>query len=160
MAELCLSGDNPAMSTARMKSKLARFRELEAADKWLLLRAVGWLAVARLMLIVMPFDRLAARLSAKGTASSEKPDPEYLEKISFAVPAAANNVPWRSDCFPQAIAAHKLLKRRGYESTIHLGVEKASPDAIAGHAWLTCGEVVVVGGEDLDRYTEMHRLTL
>ena len=155
MAELCLSGDNPAMSTAWMKSKLARFRELEAADKWLLLRAMGWLAVARLMLIVLPFERLAARLSAKGDASPEEPNPEYLERISFAVQAAANNVPWRSDCFPQAIAARMLLKRRGHESTIHLGVEKTSPDAIAGHAWVTCGDVVIVGGENLDRYTEM-----
>ena len=158
MAELCLPGDNPAMSTARPKNKLSRFSALEGADKWLLLRAVGWLAYARLMLVVMPFDRLAARLSVKGNDLSAQPDPEYLKRISFAVPAAANIVPWRSDCFPQAIAARMLLKRQGYESTIHLGVEKTSPDAVAGHAWVTCGEIVVTGGEQADRYVEIHRL--
>lgn len=146
------------MSTARSKNKLSRFSELEGADKWLFLRAAGWLAIARMMLVVMPFDRLAARLSAKGTALPEQPDREYLGRISFAVSAAANNVPWRSDCFPQAIAARMLLKRQGYESTIHLGVEKTSPDAIAGHAWVTCGETVVTGGEKVDRYVEIHRL--
>jgi len=145
------------MSTARPKNKLSRFSALEGADRRLVLRAVGWLAYARLMLVVMPFDRLAARLSAKGNDLSAQPDPEFLTRVSFAVSAAANNVPWRSDCFPQAIAASMLLERQGYESTIHLGVEKASPDAIAGHAWVTSGDVVVVGGEDLDRYTEMHR---
>ena len=156
MAELCLPGDNPAMSTARPKNKLSRFSALKRPDKWLLLRAMGWLAYARLLLVVMPFDRLAARLSAKGNDLSAQPDREYLGRISFAVSAAANNVPWRSDCFPQAIAARMLLKRQGYKSTIHLGVEKTSPDAVAGHAWVTCADVVVVGGEDLDRYTEMY----
>ena len=42
---------------------------------------------------------------------------------------AANNVPWRSDCFPQAIAANRLLRKYGLTSTIHLGVDKA--DAFA-----------------------------
>jgi len=64
-------------------------------------------------------------------------------------------VPWRSDCFPKAIAANKLLQRSGYASTIHLGVDKESEGQLLAHAWLTCGEIVVTGGEDLDRYTEM-----
>ena len=146
------------MSAARLNEKLARFGELEGADKWLFLRAVAWLAAARVMLIVMSFQRLSGRLAAGDTASSEPPDQEYLRRVSFAVAAAANNVPWRSDCFPQAIAARILLSRHGYDSTIHLGVEKTPPDAIAGHAWLTCGGIVVTGGADLDRYTEVHRL--
>ncbi len=145
------------MSTARLKGKLVRFGELDRADKWLFLRAVTWLAVARLMLIFIPFRRLSERLSTDAGASDAQPEQDFLKRVSFAVAAAANNVPWRSDCFPQAIAARILLRRQGYASTIHLGVEKTSPDAVVGHAWLTCGDTVVVGGEDLDRYTEIHR---
>ena len=146
------------MSAARFKEKLVRFGELDPADKWLFLRAVSWLAVARLMLIVMPFQRLAARLSAEAGASDAQPDQDFLNRVSFAVAAAANNVPWRSDCLPQAIAARILLKRQGYASIIHLGVEKSSPDAVVGHAWLSCGETVVTGGEQAGRYVEIHRL--
>jgi hypothetical protein len=51
-----------------------------------------------------------------------------------------------------------LLKRFGYASTIHFGVERAGEDVLNGHAWLTCGETVVTGGAELDRYVEMHRL--
>ena len=48
--------------------------------------------------------------------------------------------------------------RAGYARTE--GVEKVGKDELAGHAWLTCGETVVTGGEDLDRYTELHSIPL
>ena len=89
--------------------------------------------------------------------------PEIIQvgiKAGTAVRAAANNVPWRSDCFPKAIAARTLLKQAGFASTIHIGVEKSGEGKLAGHAWLTCGDTVVTGGEDIDRYTEMHRFSV
>ena len=48
-----------------------------------------------------------------------------------------------------------LLKHHGYPSTIHLGVEKRCSDSLAGHAWLTCGGTIVLGGKESARYTEM-----
>jgi hypothetical protein len=158
MAELCLSGHNPAMSSGSFRRKTKRFSELDGADKWLLLRAAVWLGIARVMLIVMPFQRLAERLSVPAGDPAPLPDEEVLRRIGFAVAAAANNVPWRSDCFPQAIAASRLIRGYGYSSTIHLGVERTGEEGLAGHAWLTCGDSVVTGGADLHRYTEVHRL--
>ena len=110
------------------------------------------------MLVVLPFNRLAARLSAENYSTQIEPDQDLLERIGFAVSVAANHVPWRSDCFPQTIAARMLLKRYGHASTIHFGVERVGEDALSGHAWLTCGETVVTGAAELDRYTEMHSL--
>ncbi len=134
--------------------------QLDGADKWLLLRATAWLAVARIRLAVVPFRRLSARLSTAPDGTHEEPDPEIVRRVGFAVRVAANNVPWRSDCFPQTIAARMLLKRHGYASTIHIGVERVGEDVLNGHAWLTCGETVVTGGAELDRYTEVHRLSV
>ena len=144
------------MSNAQRENKLVRFARLDGADKWLLIRATTWLGVARLRLAFTSFQQLSERLSNDSPDNRVDPDPEFLRRVGFSVRAAANNVPWRSDCFPQAIAARMLLKRRGHASTIHLGVEKSGGGGIAGHAWLTCGDEVVVGGEDVDRYTEMH----
>ncbi len=146
------------MSNVRRTNKWRRFLQLDAADKWLLLRATAWLAIARIMLIVMPFRRLSARLSATSNLPQTEPDQDLLQRISFAVSAAANNVAWRSDCFPQTIAARMLLKRFGYASTIHLGVERVGEDGLEAHARLTCGETVVTGAAELDRYAEVHRL--
>ena len=124
----------------------------------MLLHATVWLAMARVMLLVMPFRKLAAALAGEQDAGSSAPDPELLNRIGYAVGAAAGNVPWRSDCFPQSIAGWMLLKHHGYNSTIHLGVKRVGDGALEGHAWLTCGDVVVTGGEGLDRYVETHRL--
>ena len=130
--------------------------QLDGAAKWLLLRAAAWLLIARIMLVVMPFKRLSARLSTESNSTQIEPDQDLLQKIGYVVSAAANNVPWRSDCFPQTIAARMLLKRFGYASTIHFGVDRVGEGGLEGHAWLTCGETVVTGGGELDRYTEVH----
>jgi hypothetical protein len=151
--------DNAVMTTVQRESRLRRFVRLDGADKWLLLRATGWLVVARIMLIFMPFRHLSARLSAESNSTHIEPEQVLLQRIAYAVSAAANNVPWRSDCFPQTIAARMLLKRHGYASTIHFGVERVGEDVLNGHAWLTCGETVVIGGAELHRYSELHSLS-
>ena len=138
--------------------RISRFIGLDRADKSLLLRAVGSLAIARLMMLTMSFRQLAERLSATENPEQRLTDDDVLSRVGWAVAAAANNVPWRSDCFPQTIAASKLLRRNGIGSTIHLGVEHVGDDDLAGHAWLTCdGELVTGRGVDLGRYTELHR---
>ena len=145
------------MRITELPRKLRRFGALNLADQWLLLRAAAHLALARIQLARTPFDRLAARLSEAAGQDTSIPDPELVSRVQYAVSSAAGNVPWRSDCFPQAIAAFKLLQRQGYSSSIHLGVEKPG-DELLGHAWLTCGDTVVTGGEEVDRYVEIHRL--
>lgn len=155
------------MQLAPREGKVRRFAALRAADKWLFLRAIAALAVARFQLATRPFERLVARLPEAQLSNAEPSndsqqenvsiDAELLQRVAFAVRAAAANVPWNATCLPQAIAARALLKSHGYVPTMHLGVERLGDDALAGHAWVTCGDAVVIGGEDLGRYTETHR---
>lgn len=147
------------MTTVRWQLRLAKFRALSSAEKWTLLHATVWLALARLMLSAMPFRKLAARLSRVQDPANDEPDPELLARVSFALRTAASTVPWRSDCFPQSIAGRMLLRHHGHSSTIHLGVDRSGYDELLGHAWLTCGDTVITGGDDLDRYTEIHRFS-
>ena len=93
------------MPITRLPEKLRRFGGLSLAEKWLFGRAVAGLAFARVQLAVTPFERLAKRLSDETGSENTQADPDLLQRVGFAVAAAANNVPWRSDCFPQAIAA-------------------------------------------------------
>jgi hypothetical protein len=86
------------------------------------------------------------------------PSQELARRIGRAVAIAARNVPWRADCLPQAIAARMLLRRHGLPSTLHIGVTRDEAKGLTGHAWLTCGETVVTGETDLDRYAVLHRL--
>lgn len=144
------------MAIAKWKEKRSKFCQLDVADKWLLFRAVAWLAAARIMLGVLPFRSLATRMSASSDSAQFQPDPELLQRIGRSVAIAANHVPWRSDCIPQTIAARMLLKSHGYTSIIHIGVERVGDDELIGHAWLTCGETIVTGNTDLHRYKELH----
>lgn len=139
--------------------RLRRFFELARAEQWLLLQTVGWLAIARTMLVFIPFSRLSERLSSPIDSASARLDPAAIARIGWAVRVAANRVPWRADCFPQAIAARILLDRLGQASTIHIGVAREANGALSGHAWLTCGDQVVTGGDGLDRYVVLHRLS-
>jgi hypothetical protein len=155
MAGLCLEGHNSAMREKGIAEKLRRFGGLSPAEKRLFVKAVYWLAVARVRLAMTPLEKLAS--GSVGVANG-KPDAELLRRVGRAVDSAGANMPWRSDCFPRAIAARSLLKGLGYSSTIHLGVDRVGDSELAGHAWVTCGDTVVVGGAELDRYTEVHRL--
>ena len=139
-----------------MTGKLGQFARLAPADKWLFIRAVYWLGIARIWILAVPFPRLTKKLNKK--PQSGDPDSELLDRVAYAVGAAAGHVPWRSDCFPQAIAACKLLQRSDISSEIHLGVDNCDEVGFLAHAWLTCGDRVVVGGADLDRYEEIHSL--
>ena len=143
----------------RQAAKLARFRALSAADKQLLVRATAWLLIARIAIAVLPFGYLARRFSAEASSIPPDPDEKLLLRVGRAVSISANHVPWRADCFPRTIAARMLLKRYGYASTIHIGVERQGEHGLEGHAWLTCGDTVVTGGAELDRYTELGQLS-
>ena len=143
------------MGMARWKHNIGKFAQLDRADKWLFIRAVFWLAIVRIVLLVVPFRRLFASQTVDSRSVTIDADPDFFRRVSYAVSAAANHVPWRSDCFPQTIAARMLLKRQGHESIIHVGVERVGEDVLNGHAWLTCGDVIVTGGSELYRYTEL-----
>ena len=146
------------MNSTRFRRKLRRFGRLRFDDKVLFLRAIAWLGVARLLIAIVPFNSLSSRLSGDREGVNDSTDPHLCARVGFVVAAAANNVPWRSDCFPQTIAARMLLKRYGYGSTIHFGVDRSSATEIRAHAWLSCGDTIVTGGEEIQRYTELHRI--
>ena len=146
------------MANEGKRSALAKFRRLESRDKRMVLQAALALAVARLKLWRFSFQQLSEQLEDVHPGATDIADPEFLSRLSYAIGAAAGHVPWRSDCFPQCIAARALLTKEGLSSTIHLGVERVGETDLEGHAWLTCGEFVVTGGgANLDRFTEVHR---
>ncbi|MHC4516457.1 MAG: lasso peptide biosynthesis B2 protein, partial [Planctomycetota bacterium] len=58
-------------------------------------------------------------------------------------------------CLTKALAAESLLVRRGYPTEVKLGVTRDEANKLIAHAWVLCEGVVLVGGEGLQRYTEL-----
>lgn len=59
---------------------------------------------------------------------------------------AAARTPWRSDCFPQALAARVLLRAAGVPHVVTFGLRRGETDALKAHVWVAAGPVAVTGG--------------
>ncbi len=140
-----------------MSATLAR---RAAARPWAqnrrLLTAAIAVVLARLGLR-LPFPRIVAllRLAPGQTPASETPE-TIAEAVAVgqAVRVAAGRLPGTFTCLAQAMAASALLRLRGIESTMILGVatDGTAPDGLAAHAWLRCATEVITGSEGHDRY--------
>lgn len=128
---------------------------MSGTERWLIAEAVFSLGAARAMIRLVPFRWIAPRLESKPRDSgrSSVPDPVLLGSVRRAVITAANHVPWNAVCLPQAMAAKFMLARRGYPSTLHLGVARTGPDALLAHAWLEAGSAIVVGERGVETVT-------
>ena len=129
---------------------LGKFLQRTRSDRRLFGEALLALIWAKLQVHTVPFRRLAPGL---GRAQSETPatippaDRAVAVQVSWAVQTAARYVPLGFVCLPQAIAAQRLLRRRGIASTLYLGVapDRHNRAAIAAHAWLRAGDKIVTG---------------
>lgn len=135
---------------------LAKVRQLGRAEIALLLEATFWLAAARLGLLLVPFRRIAPRLGQSVVESApELPATRQTQaaKIGWAVRAIARRTPWESACLAQAISAKAMLRRRGVDSTLYLGLAKDKAQALQAHAWLRCGEEIITGKAGHERFS-------
>jgi hypothetical protein len=127
--------------------RLVQFIRLTGSQRVLLMEAVAMLSGAGVLLRLLPFSRIARRL---GAHMSETPDAadqhasQRAREVRWAVELAARNLPWHPVCLPQAMAAKWMLRRRGVESTLYLGVDPSA--GLYAHAWLRAGPVIVTGG--------------
>lgn len=81
-------------------------------------------------------------------------DPDRLreaKRVGYVIGAGAARLPWHPNCLPQALAAHRMLRRRGIPSRLHLGVA-AGREA---HAWVTVGDRAVIGAAGRERFVPL-----
>ncbi len=144
--------------------RLATAAALPGAERWLALRAIAWLALARLALRSGGFAR-ARRLIA-GAPPLRAPGAVDAGMVSRAVERAARALPG-STCLHQAIVAARLLRTAGLPAEMTIGVARPAMAGLrtgAGdepivpldaHAWTRSAGYVVVGNGDLSRFTEL-----
>ena len=131
--------------------KLSRFISLPRQDRALLAYAFFCLAACRvgLWLVAAQTVRQQAQKLARRSRS-----PQPSESVVWAVRAAAGYVPGAT-CLTQALALQSLLARHGYPSSIHIGVLKEADGTFGAHAWVGCGDRIVLGGAEVDRYAPL-----
>ena len=78
-------------------------------------------------------------------------DYQYIKSVAYHVNRSANKTPWESKCLVRALTARHVLKQRGINSTLFLGVGKEQERMIA-HAWVRVGKWYITGGNG-ENYT-------
>ena len=129
--------------------RLKRLAGLTNGERLLLLRALVVVGVARASLWLLPVA--AARRVVMTTAAVA--DKASAEQSVWAVKAVSRYLP-RATCLTQALAVQALLARVGHESRVEIGVAKDS-GKFEAHAWVTCGDRIVIGGPDVARYSRL-----
>lgn len=104
----------------------AKFFRRSSAEQRLFIEALFWLGVSRLAILVAPFRRIAPFLGQTmvETPADATPASAVPTRISWAVRTAGRYTPWESKCLAQAMAGKMMLKRRGFPSTLYLGLLK------------------------------------
>jgi transglutaminase superfamily protein len=108
-----------------------RLRELSAPELRLLLAASALLPAMALRLRVEGLSRLRSRVERVSGGR----DALSIDRVARLVDIAARHSPVRVGCLPRALALQWLLRRRGIEADLRLGVRKEG-DRLDAHAWV------------------------
>jgi len=126
-------------------------------DKWLIALAFALLWVIRIGLWIIGHKALHPLVATKLT--TEFPSDAMAQRVAFSVLFSSRMVP-RASCLVQAMTAQWILNLRGYSSHIQIGVKENKYLKLEAHAWLLCGNRVIIGDnrESLADYTPFLKL--
>ena len=127
-----------------------RWRALPPADRRLLLALCPLLPAIAASLRVFGLRRVSRFLSrhpvaARGPAPS---DVEPATSSGRLVNAVAARLPGRPACLTRSVTLWWILRRRGIDSTLRIGVRTAD-GRLEAHAWVELGGVVLNDRQDV-----------
>lgn len=125
----------------------------------LVLEAAFWLVYYRLVLKVLPFRKLAAAYQHAEPGTRSPPNARAVSPTKVAIQSAVRRLPFVCSCLCQALAAGRMLRRRGITSTVFIGATLDSTGEFESHAWIEAGTTIVAGATDVQRYKVMLTLS-
>lgn len=125
-----------------------RFLNQPANRRRLLIEACLYLIWAKLLLLVLPFRRLTP-LFRKRPSSLALPDSEARQRlrqdISWAIDKISASLPGEITCFPRAIAAQAMCRRRGMGVVLYYGAATLPGAGLSAHVWVMDDTEGVIG---------------
>jgi len=114
---------------------------------FLILEAYFFMIFSKIALSLFSFKWVAGFMGNLMSESSEEDNykKEELKLISDSIQISDRNIPMKTECYVQALAARLMINRRKMESTIYLGLMKDEKGDTKGHAWLRSGNFIVTG---------------
>jgi len=119
-------------------SRIEQFLELNWAERSWLLEAWFLLLGFRVALRTRPFSSVErwARVPLATNGSSAEQDPQQPDpRLAWCVDAAANHHLWPMRCLERSLTRQRMLRKRGVDAELKIGVQKQGPE-LEAHAWL------------------------
>jgi len=115
------------------------------------------LLICKILIVFFPFRFYAKTF---GTAHYETFffEPHYAKKMLSSIKIVSRKIPpflpWKSKCLDQAMAAQRMLKRRGLATTLYFGFTKnKNTGTINAHAWVRSGSFWITGYQPGTQFT-------
>lgn len=122
---------------------------LRIRDRLALVRAVTMVMLVRAALAILPFRTVLRIADSWARRPNRVRGPEgERDRMLSAVESAARRLLPAAPCLSQAIVADVLLRRRGFDSQLRIGVARTERGALKAHAWVESDGEVVIGGEE------------
>jgi hypothetical protein len=149
-------------STGSSKSRTSRrsARALRAALRdaaFAGLTSLAWLLLiaSRGVVRAVPLRRITSHLGAERYETPVDGIPRHrfrrVRRIRNAILIASPLTPTNSNCYPQALTAHVLLRLSRLPSTFYYGAALDEDSGLDTHVWVRCGRVLVTGAAPADR---------
>ena len=122
--------------------RLAKLNTLSQAEQQTLLAAWAWLPLFWLGLRVMGLPRFQAWLLKAPLQSTGSMTLSDMQALGEAVNIAARHTPFPATCLTRSLLLGWLLRRRGIQSDLRIGVRLVQ-GALDAHAWVECGGIPV-----------------
>jgi hypothetical protein len=130
-------------------------RKLSFSEIALIPEALFLLFVFRLKVSYQPSRNWMPK-AASDSAGKIAPDKMVnAQLVVKVIKGLESRTPWNNTCLVKALTAHKMLQRRLVNHKIHIGVELKSKNSLGAHAWLSVGDDIVLGGENLGEFHEI-----
>lgn len=133
-------------------NRLHRFLRVPVYKQKLLIQSLVLVCLVRIILTIFPFRYLNSWASffdlPIGNGSSL--DRQVVKEVARSVRASSRCVPYAT-CLTQALATQTLLRIKGQNSHIRIGVDKDENDNLIAHAWVEVNGQIIIGRDARQR---------
>ncbi|MFT3926106.1 MAG: lasso peptide biosynthesis B2 protein [Myxococcales bacterium] len=136
---------------------LSRLGRRSPREQLLVVEAAAHLVAAKAMLKLLPFEHWRSQLAREPVqGSAVLPSAPRLSELAWAVNGVGARFPERLNCLPRALATRWMMQRRGWSSSLEIGVARDAQGNLEAHAWIEHeGQVVIGLVPNLERFQKL-----
>ena len=120
-----------------------------------LLHLSKWYIENRHLKEIVKWIKLNKGVKKRPLTGSEK---RFSSKLAYYTRTISKFVFFKSKCYDRALTVKKILNEKGIPSSLLMGLKVKENDEMKAHAWVECGNWIVVGGLVTATYKPLQKI--